>query len=147
MTTLFGSRITNCDRCGVRLRIADSNTPDAQLLKLSLTTEGVCANCCMTEVLQITEPINELLRSPRCLSCGGAKYPKAFDKFCVCKPPQFPSIGEVLMQPHIQNCIASLLAVGKSDAKIGDIDWLEVIANWELPLSPRRSKPKGKGRP
>lgn len=139
MTSLFGSQITNCDRCGIRLKIADSHNPDSRLLRKSLTAQGVCANCCLTEWLQATEPINELLRSPRCRACGGRKYPTSVETFCGCQPPQFPSIGDMLMQPQIQQCIARLMDVGKSDATFGEIDWLEVVANWELKL-PKRTK-------
>lgn len=143
MNTLFDSGTTNCERCGVRLKIATEQTPDARLLRKSLTAEGFCVNCCLTEWLQITEPINDLLRSPRCRTCGGMKYPKVFDKMCFCQPPQFPSIGEMLDMPQIRECIGQLLLAGKSDAKFGEIDWLEVAANWDLPF-PKAKRKRGK---
>ena len=86
--------------------------PDARLLRQA--AKGYCVNCAVTEVFQGTEVLQSLIELQ-----GGP---------------------EALRYEHIQQQFANVMRVGLADAFPDEIDWLEVIANWELAF-PR--KPRG----
>ena len=98
---------TNCKRCGKECQGGEGN-PEARLLKRSQT--GYCADCAITTFLKKTEPVAMI----------------------------FESLGpEALRNQTIQEQIADLLIIGKSDASIKEIDVERVIKNWDLPISKR----------
>jgi hypothetical protein len=58
-------------------------------------------------------------------------------------PPKFDPRS--LLLPHIQKIFAKLMRAGGAQADPKDIDWLEVVANWALPI-PALSKRNRKKR-
>jgi hypothetical protein len=113
---LFSSNaIGHCLRCGVRCKRRPGN-PEARLLKHT-TSDGYCVNCAATEFLQGLAVVND--RSPK---------DKPFDPGC-------------FRLPHVQAQFAVVLVAGNSDARPDEIDWLEIMANWDLPFP----KPKRRG--
>jgi hypothetical protein len=119
----MSGEIGNCGRCHIRLRVSDTPPdPKARLIRLSDKPEGLCLNCCVTQFIKASEASDVLLRALE----DGAKAAKIV-------PPQ-----DVLRLPHIQKQFGQLMKVGFSQANPQDIDWLEVIANWDLPCEPVR---------
>jgi hypothetical protein len=105
----MGGQIVTCERCAKPCRVAESNTPDARLLRKSLIPKGLCLECATTEFLRVTEPLGMLIEQhgPECLRLE-----------------------------HIQKQFEVILLAGRSDAGPGEIDWDVVIANWHLPFPP-----------
>ena len=130
----------NCERCGVRLKVGPPPNPDARLLKRATIPSGVCVNCAATEWFKTIEPIREILDSPRCRKCHRSKG-DAYGQ-CRCEKPQFSTPQEIVMLPHVQAIFAQIMAAGNADARPEEIDWLEVAANWDLPMPPKRRKKK-----
>jgi hypothetical protein len=95
-------------RCHVLCR---TGTPDekARVFRVSATPDGYCVNCAATEFLKTTPPICELLAADR-------------------------SKVEGLRLPHVQEQFGAMVAAGNGQVDPKHIDWLEVIANWELPF-------------
>ena len=100
-----------CDRCGVRLKLSVGN-PDARFIRLADKPSGYCLNCVVTKFFKTSEMTDAMQ----------------------CSRKIEPGLPEAFRLPHIQECFASVLRVGLSDADPKDIDWLEVIANWALPF-------------
>lgn len=144
---LGGGQIGQCQRCAVRCRVRGTQTADARLLRYALTPEGLCVNCAMTEWLQTTDGIKEQLANRKCRRCGGLQTSLGyFDRQCRCAQPDIPGVGEILRLPHIQALFRQLMAVGRADAQPDEIDWDEVIANWDLPWPPKARRRRGKKR-
>lgn len=120
-------KLTTCNRCNVRLQIATERVEDARPIRKSLTARGYCPNCAITELIKGTEPLCDLvsdkppLRGPP--HAGMGHFPEAF------------------RLPHIQEQFERVLRAGNCEA-VGQIDWDEVIANWELPF-PRKIRGYG----
>ena len=114
MTT---TSIAHCARCAVRLQRTAGN-PEARLLKRTTDDYGFCVNCAITEWLKSLPIVSERPKKMRPLD------PRCF-RF-----------------PHVQDQMARLLAVGHADANPEEIDWDEVIANWELPFPTRKKRGK-----
>lgn len=111
---------TNCARCGVRC-VKQKGNAEARLLKFTTSDFGLCVNCGITAFLKSLD----VIASP-------GRNGKPFDPEC-------------FRLPHIQRQFAPVLSAGKADARIEEIDWLEVIANWELPFPKKpRKKPEAK---
>jgi hypothetical protein len=136
-------QIANCDRCGVRLKVGSPPNEDARLLKRATVAQGVCVNCAVTAWFQTIEPIREIMGNPRCQTCGKQKS-NEYDRHrqCTCAKPKFHTPQEIVALPHVQAIFAQILAAGNSDAKPDEIDWLEVAANWDLPMPKKRKKRK-----
>jgi hypothetical protein len=110
--------IGHCDRCGVRCRVGTPD-PAARLLRESAVPHGYCVNCAVTEFFKLGThmwPLEDLWKG----SGLDANKPGDVDK--------------ALRLPHIQAAFAEVLRVGKAQVNPADIDWLEVIANWNLPF-------------
>ena len=101
-------KIINCPRCNKRCLATETTRPDARPLRKAL--KGMCLECCVSALFQ---DIGE----------NGMGH---------ALPPDFDPNG--LRLPHIQRQFARVLEVGMSEANMDEIDWDEVIANWELPF-------------
>ncbi len=133
---------SNCYRCGVRCRVADTSNAEARLLRHATEPHGLCVNCGATQWLK--ENVGEVIANQRCRKCD--KHRESYGRRgCACSEPDFPGIDDILRLEHIQKTFAQLMAVGKSDAKPDEIDWLEVIANWELPFPDETKPTQGQG--
>lgn len=97
--------IVNCERCGAQCKAGPLRGSKAKMLRYS--NKGLCVNCAVHDWLRNTFPINMQL----------AKYgPKG------------------LLLPHIQKQFAEIMGIGFADAKPDEIDWNQVVENWELPF-------------
>lgn len=99
--------ITNCLRCGAKCKIEPIPGSKARLLKRG-NKEGLCLSCAVHDWLRNTYPINMLL--------AGMQNPQN------------------LLLPDIQEQFAGILKVGFSDAKPDEIDWQQIVDNWDLPF-------------
>lgn len=106
--------MSTCTRCGAEVQLAPRPTADARLLRRSTTRKGLCANCAVTAFLHAT-PLAQQLRA----TAGGHR---------------------ALLLPHIQEGFARLMAVGMAHMQPDEIDWPTVVDQWDLPLTPTRSK-------
>jgi hypothetical protein len=100
---------SNCTRCGCPVQFRNPvRNPDARLLRKSLVPVGYCASCAMANFLQHTEPINMVIarKGPACL-----------------------------LDRHVIDQMASMLAAGCADAKPQEIDWVSVVISWDLPFA------------
>lgn len=102
--------ITACNRCGVPLQVAQERQADAKMLRKAKTAEGVCLNCSVAEWFN-TYDVRRLVPDPAALRL-----------------------------PHVQVQFGTLMRVGLSEAKLEDIDWEHVIANWDLPFKTRAGR-------
>ena len=116
--TLLSDGMVRCCRCGVPCQKMPGN-PEARLLRYCLDDTGYCANCAATEFLQGLAVIGDRSRFEK----------KPFDPEC-------------FRLPHIQTHFAAILLTGKADARPEEIDWLKVIANWNLPFPKMRRRKK-----
>jgi len=104
---------TECERCGVRLRVDPLLNSDARMLRRAKVPKGLCINCAVHDFLRNTYPCNMLL----------AKGPGS------------------LAYPHVQEQFASIMRAGMSDALPDEIGWELIIENWDLPF-PHKVKPR-----
>lgn len=111
-----GPRVLLCPRCGRRCRVATDGNQQARPLRKDLTGKGMCANCVVTEILS-DEPFTGLL-------------------------PEGVKMTDALQLDHIQEQFGRICVVGGAAEAIEEIDWLEVIANWDLPLPKKRGRRK-----
>lgn len=132
--------VVHCLRCNVRLKVASDRNEDARLLRHAAGPVGYCANCAVTEWLKTTEGIGDLIDRPRCQTCGRNPAAKMGEPKCTCEHPKLHSVAEILALPHVQQLVHTIMAVGHADAKPDEIDWLEVAANWSLPLTERKKR-------
>jgi hypothetical protein len=106
---LFQDKQTcNCRRCGAKCKVDPVPGSKAKMLKRSAQPEGLCINCAVHDFLRNTYPVNMLLagmRSPECL-----------------------------LLPHLQQQFADILKSGFSDAKPDEINWRQIVDNWDLPF-------------
>lgn len=105
-------KVVHCSRCAGRCIVAPTRNENARLMRHGNET-GWCAMCGITNFLQNCAVVSELLKQQ------GA---------------------ECLRLPHVQAQMARVLLAGGSDIRPEQIDWDEVIANWNLPFD----KPKNK---
>ncbi len=104
----FTRPMTKCERCGQLIALAaERRNEDSHPFRLAKIPQGVCANCVMTQFLYNTYPINM----------------------------QIDEAGpELLLRPGIREaCLSSGLLV-HSDLNIDEVDWGQVVANWDLPV-------------
>jgi hypothetical protein len=110
-------QIVNCTRCGIRCQAVDKRNQKAQVfVKGDVLTGRFCVNCLVVDFFKNFEL--------------GPVIDDKFDPEC-------------LRLPHIQQQFAAIVVAAKSsygaELTSGEIDWDEVIANWNLPF---RDKPK-----
>lgn len=96
-----------CLRCGAKCRVDPVRGSQARMLKRSKQPKGLCINCAAHDVLRNLYPANLLL------SRSGPKG---------------------LSLPHIQHQFEAILKNAGTDSLPGEIDWIKVIANWNLPF-------------
>jgi hypothetical protein len=100
-----------CIRCGAPLQFRNPpRNPDARLLRKSATPAGYCASCAMANWLQHTEPTATIL---------AAKGPA------------------ILLDRRVVDQMANVLAAGCADAAPQEIDWMSVVAHWDMPFRHR----------
>lgn len=96
--------MTRCQRCSAPCRVNPDRNPDARLMRRS-TSEGLCANCAMTDFLKTMEPLSTVIST---------------------KGP------EILLNPAVQRQVAAVLAAGEADAEPSEIDWTAVVGQWDF---------------
>ena len=101
-----------CARCNAPCRWGPSPNPDARLAAFATKSGGYCANCISTWFFKS----NVLDQARAALTERGH------------------TMQEVLRLPHVQEMFSNILGTAKADLKPEDVDWLEVIANWDLPF-------------
>lgn len=112
--TLFNKAgSTNCERCGVQLKVDAVPGSKAKMLRRSKEPKGLCINCAVHNFLRNTYPPNIQLAE---------------------------SGPEILLIPHIQMVFADIMKAGFADARPDEIDWQRIVDNWELPF-PTKVKP------
>jgi hypothetical protein len=84
------------------------------MLRKAAVPKGYCVNCAVTEWMANTYPCNMILEE----SSHGA---------------------QILLVPQIQEQFASIMLAANADASPEEIDWQQVVANWDLPLKVKRS--------
>lgn len=120
-----------CERCAKRCRAKPKRNPNAEyFVKGDMETGRWCAECMFTEFLTQNElgPASAL----------GRDFWKTFD-------PQG------LRLPHLQQQMCAIVSVAKQhggELDFAEIDWDEVIANWDLPFpeGPKRGRRKRGGK-
>lgn len=110
MRTLGGlADAVACQRCGRMCRVAGPRNEDARMLRRSREPKGYCANCAATEFLINTYPVNMLIEQ----SEHGPK---------------------MLLDEHVQQQFAAIMEAANADADPREIDWNELVRNWDLPF-------------
>ena len=114
----------NCERCAVRCRVVAQRTLDAEVfVKGTIKPGRLCTNCLVVDFFKNFD-------------CGpsaamGAEFFENFDP-------------EGLRLPHIQEIFGSIVKAAAehygAELTCEEIDWDEVIANWQLPFSSKRRK-------
>jgi hypothetical protein len=103
-------RFVRCQRCNLSMRVrVRPGNPDALLMQLSPTGEGLCASCAATLFLHDKrhEHIKHMIDEKR----------------------------ELLLWEAMQQQFASLMQAGNADARPEEINWQSVHDNWELPFA------------
>ena len=98
--------ITSCQRCKAKCKIDPKAQSNAKMLKRGKTVRGYCVNCAVHNWFRNTYPINLT--------------------FTTLDP-------ETLRLEYIQQQFANIMRAGNADANPDEIDWLEIIWNWNLP--------------
>lgn len=133
--------VKNCVRCHIRCRTVAKRNDAAQVfVKGTVQTGRFCTNCLVVDFYKNFElgPSSSL----------GKHY---FDKSL--PRPDWDSRGpdrrfdpEYLLQPHLRKQFESMLFAAQShygaELTSDQIDWDEVVANWDLPF-PETPKRKG----
>lgn len=104
--TLFGTETVDCKRCGHQCQVDAMEGTKAKMLRRA-KGPGLCVNCAVHDWLRNTYPPNIILAQ---------------------------SGPRVLLFEHIQQQFTELMRMGSADAKPDEIDWQEIIDNWELPF-------------
>ena len=106
------SATANCMRCHVRCRTGQGD-PRARLLRIAEGPIGYCLNCAVTEWFLSVEPLCDIIKRDGI---------------------------EGLKLPHVQQQFAAVMRAGFAQATPDQIDWLEVVANWDLPFPKKKSR-------
>ena len=106
-----------CLRCGIRCRVAGGSDPKARLLQLSETATGFCINCGVADFMRSTPVLADIIER------NGVQG---------------------LRHWTVQAQFAAVMKAGGAQVVPDQIDWLEVIANWELPWPKPRGRRKTK---
>jgi hypothetical protein len=94
-----------CKRCGAPCAVAEMRNADARFLRHAKVPEGYCASCAVTEWLFVMGLRETSIPNPA-----------------------------VLRLPHVQEQMAVILRNAHADMVPAEIDWEQVIANWNLPF-------------
>lgn len=97
------NEIVLCERCCAPCRANPERRAEARLLRHA--DRGVCVNCGITLFLKGTPPISTLL------AARGAS---------------------VLLGKAVQAQVSRIILAGQADAHPDEIDWMIVVAQWEL---------------
>ncbi len=114
--------IIHCQRCHIPCHTGKPD-PEARLLQLSEGPKGLCVNCAVTQFFKDEKygvSLEQLLR--------GTEVEK--------------DVTRALLLPHIQEQFTAILRVGCAQVVPEQIDWLEVVANWDLPFDRKTIKPR-----
>jgi hypothetical protein len=101
----------NCPRCGRLCKAEESNATSARPFRKA--KKGLCTDCAVTAFFKDD---NGEKGVGFALACAHDFKP------------------EYLLLPHIQQQFNKILAMGQSELKPEDINWQNVIDNWNLPL-------------
>ena len=101
-----------CKRCGQRCKVSGKPGEKAKMLRFA-KGPGLCVNCAVHDWLRNTYPPNIILAQ------SGPK---------------------VLLFEHIQQQFAGIMRIGFADARPDEINWEQIVENWELPF---KNKVKG----
>jgi len=110
----FTRPMTKCERCKRLIALAPESMrrEDSYPFRLAKVPKGVCANCVMTQFLYNTYPINM----------------------------QIDEAGpELLLNPLIRDAFLASGLLGHCDLNIDEIDWAELVKNWNLPVKIQKS--------
>ncbi len=116
-------KVIPCERCAKRCR-AGSGRADSRPFRKA--QRGMCLECCVAGLLQRPTDGDEVLPTALAMAMKNGFTP------------------EHLRLPHIQEAFARLMQAGNSEARFEEIDWDEVIANWNLPFPGSGRGRKGK---
>jgi len=118
--------IVHCQRCHVPCR-AGAPDPKARLLQESAGPKGLCVNCAVTQFFKDEKYGISLEHVMRGSDLDG-------------KPGR--EITKSLLMPHVQEQFGAILRAGFAQVAPTEIDWLEVVANWDLPFDRRTIRPR-----
>ncbi len=110
-------KIVNCQRCNKRCIGMKSQRPEARPFKHAL--QGLCTECIVSQFFQNADNEEGI-------------------GFALASAENFTPEG--LRLPHIQEQFRRVLEVGMSELIFDEIDWDEVIANWDLPFPGKNFK-------
>ncbi len=112
--------IVTCLRCGDPCFACPEGNPIARPFRKA--SHGLCAACIVCECFQ-----------------GDADFGLGF-----ALPSGFEPEG--LRLPHLQKQFARVLAVGRSELRMEDVDWDQVIQKWGIvgPSGGRRGRPRAR---
>ena len=96
-----------CGRCGAPCRVNPTPNSTAKMLKRADRPKGLCLNCAVHNVLRNLYPANLILAR---------------------------SGPQGLALPHVQRQFFTIARMAGTDARLEEIDWQAIIANWELPF-------------
>ena len=102
-----GAGGTTCLRCGRPCKIAATAHSHARMLKRSTTAKALCINCAVHNHLRHLYPANLILAR---------------------------SGPQGLLLPHIQQQFFKICQLAGTDAEFEEIDWQDIVTNWELPF-------------
>lgn len=98
----------HCVRCDALCKVDPLHRSKAKMLKRGSRPKGLCINCAVHDFLRNMYPANLLLAE---------SGPKA------------------LAIPHLQDEFAGIMKAQCSDALPDEINWQEIINNWDLPFT------------
>jgi len=90
--------------------------------------KGLCVNCAVTQFFKDEKygvSLEQVLRGSDELDGTPGK-----------------EISKSLLLPHIQKQFTEILRVGHAQVTPEEIDWLEVVANWDLPFDRKTIRPR-----
>jgi len=109
-----GSRVP-CQRCAKPCVVAATRKEDARVAR-EADGAGLCAECIITAMVK------------EVVGAGDKHRAGWFAAFTV----------EGLRLPHVQEQVARVIAASGSRLPTDNIDWDEIIANWNLPIRTHR---------
>lgn len=111
-----------CERCGVRVRVAPTRNANARMLRHAPTGSGFCVDCSTAQWFSEMGYRDGLM-------VGVTLDPAS------------------LLLPQVQESFARIMAVSGADATRGEIDWPKVVRDWDLPFPKAARRPKKSPRP
>lgn len=119
--TEFIGALAECTRCKRLCALAGPPTPEARLLRFATADHvaefgGLCVDCATTGFLKAIEIV-----------------PATIERHGVA----------MLLNPHVQKQFITLMISGKADARPDEINWQNVVDNWDLPF-PKKKRARQK---